>query len=150
MIDILSWILAAGVGFGISCWIFGNILDKSNNMGDYRGEGRDYSAYANFKVRRDNLPKSETSSFLIMHAEKIDTGKAPNGTDLVRRLTPEELAEYKKPSPTGEFVSEKNGITAKKSFVDEYEKWEKENSHFGDLSGVFKPIKEDDPDRAGF
>ena len=34
MIDFLSFVLALGVGFGVSCWIFGTLLDKSNNIGD--------------------------------------------------------------------------------------------------------------------
>ena len=88
MIDILSWILAAGVGFGISCWIFGNLLEKSNNMGDYKGDKGDYNAYVNFKVTRQ-IGKSEQSSFLYMHAEKIDTANDPQGTELVRRMTDE-------------------------------------------------------------
>ena len=66
-------------------------------------------------------------------------------------MTPDELSKYKKPDvPTGAFVSEKNGITSKKSFVDEFEKWEKENSQFGDLKGVFKPLETENEDRAGF
>lgn len=151
MIDFLSWLLATGVGFGISCWIFGNMLDKSNNMGDYKGESREYNAYANFKVRSDKMNKSEYSSFLYRYAERIDSGSGPSGTQLVRRRTDEERNQHKKAEvPRGAFVSEENGITSKKSFVDAYDKWEKENSSFGNLSGVFKPLNEDDADRAGF
>lgn len=150
MIDILAFLFASGVGFGLSCWIFGTLLDKSNNMGDYKGGNGDYNAYVNFTARRDKMDKSEYSSFIYMHGKRIDTGDAPKGTDLVRRLTPEELARYKKTVPTGEFSSEKNGIASKKSFVDEFEKWEAENSRYGDLKGVFKPVKEEDGNRAGF
>lgn len=150
MINIIAWIFASGVGFGLSCWIFGTLLDKSNNMGDFKGDNRDYDAYVNFKVRRDRMDKSEMSSFIYMNGQRIDKDKAPNGTDLVRRLTPEELAQYKKTVPTGEFTSEKSGITSKKSFVDEFEKWEAENGSFGNLKGVFKPIETEDNDRAGF
>ena len=149
MIDILSWILAAGVGFGISCWIFGNLLDKSNNIGDYKGDRGDYNAYVNFKVTRQ-ISKTEQSSFLHYHAEKIDTSLDPQGTELVRRMTDEEREQIKKRVPKGEFVSEKNGINSKKSFVDEYEQWEKETSTYGDLKGVFKPVATEDEDRAGF
>lgn len=150
MIDILALMLASGVGFGLSCWIFGTLLDKSNNMGDYKGGNGDYNAYVNFSARRDKMGKSEYSSFIYMHGKRIDTGDAPKGTDLVRRLTPEELSRYKKTVPSGDFSSEKSGITSKKSFVDEYEKWERENSRYGDLKGVFKPVKEEDEDRSGF
>ena len=148
MIDILSWILAAGVGFGISCWIFGNILDKSNNIGDYKGDRGDYNAYVNFRVTRQ-INKSEQSSFLYMHTEKIDTANEPQGTDLVRRMTDEEREQFKKRVPTGEFVSAKNGINSKKSFVDEYEKWEQETSNYGGLKGIFKPVEKEDDERSG-
>jgi len=149
MINIIAWIFASGVGFGLSCWIFGTLLDKSNNMGDFKGDNRDYDAYVNFKVRRDRMDKSEMSSFIYMNGQRIDQGKAPKGEDLVRRLTPEELKEYKKTVPTGDFSSEKSGITSKKSFVDEFEKWEAQNSRFGDLKGVFKPIEKEDDERSG-
>ena len=150
MINIIAFIFASGVGFGLSCWIFGKLLDKSNNMGDYKGDKYDYNAYVNFQVRRDRMGKNDYSSFIYQYGERIDQGKAPNGADLVRRLTPEELKKYKKPAPTGDFSSEKSGITSKKSFVDEFAKWECENSSFGDLKGVFKPIETEDEDRAGF
>ena len=114
MIDILAFLFASGVGFGLSCWIFGTLLDKSNNMGDYKGGNGDYNAYVNFTARRDKMDKSEYSSFIYMHGKRIDTGDAPKGTDLVRRLTPEELARYKKTVPTGEFSSERTGSPAKK------------------------------------
>ena len=150
-INFLSLLFASGVGFGLSCWIFGTMLDKSNNLGDYKGENFDYSAHARFDVRRDKISKEESSSFTYLFGKRIDTGPAPEGDELVRRLTPEELSKYKKPDvPTGAFVSEKNGITSKKSFVDEFAKWEKENSQFGDLKGVFKPIETEDENRAGF
>ena len=151
MIDILAFLLASGVGFGLSCWIFGTLLDKSNNMGDYKGERREYNAFANFKVRSDKMNKSEYSSFLYRYSERIDNGSGPSGTQLVRRMTDEERKQQKKAEvPRGAFVSEENGIASKKSFVDAYDKWEKENSSLGNLSGVFKPLNEDDADRAGF
>ncbi|MBR6487694.1 MAG: hypothetical protein IKT20_02165 [Clostridiales bacterium] len=150
-IDFVSLLFASGVGFGLSCWIFGSVLDKSNNLGDYKGESFDYSASARFDIRRDKMSKDESSSFTHMFGKRIDTSPAPKGDELVRRLTPEELSKYKKSDvPSGAFVSEKNGITGNKSFVDEFEKWEKENKQFGDLKGVFKPLEEENDDRAGF
>ena len=65
-------------------------------------------------------------------------------------MTDEEREQNKKKVPTGAFVSEANGINSKKSFVDKYEKWEKENSRYGSLNGVFKPVETEDEDRAGF
>ena len=156
MIDFLSFVFALGVGFGVSCWIFGTMLDKSNNIGDYKGDRGDYNAYANFNTRRDKMEKGEIQSFLYMHSERTkkkpvtaDPGILYKGTDLVRRLTPEEREKLKKPAPSGEFVSEKNGISKKTSFVDEFEQWEKDNATMGNLKGVFKPLEEEDPTRAG-
>ena len=150
MIDFIALLFASGVGFGLSCWIFGTLLDKSNNMGDYKGGNGEYNAFVHFTARRDKMDKSEYSSFVYMNGKRIDTGDAPKGTDLVRRLTPDELARYRKAVPTGDFSSEKSGITSKKSFVDEYEKWEAENTRYGNLKGVFKPVETENEDRAGF
>lgn len=149
--DFIALILASGVGFGLSCWIFGAVLDKSNNIGDYKGDRGKYDAYPAFSARRDGMSSSEYSSFTYMNSKNIDTGKAPKGTELVRKLTPEERKLYAKSKvPTGDFSSSKSGITGKRSFVDEYEKWEKETNCYGKLSGVFKPIEEENPDRAGY
>ena len=65
-IDFVSLLFASGVGFGLSCWIFGSVLDKSNNLGDYKGESFDYSASARFDIRRDKMSKDESSSFAHM------------------------------------------------------------------------------------
>ena len=42
MIEMISFLFAIGVGFGLSCLIFGSMLDKSNNIGDSRGSANDY------------------------------------------------------------------------------------------------------------
>ena len=146
--DVVSLILALGVGFGLSCWIFGTLLDKSNNIGDYRGDRGDYNAYPKFESRRDGMNRSEYSSYIYMNAKRIDTDMAPSGTELVRKLTPEERKFYNSSKvPKGEFSSEKSGITRKRSSVDEFEKWEKETNPYSNLSGVFKPVEsEDGPD----
>ena len=62
MINIIAWIFASGVGFGLSCWIFGTLLDKSNNMGDFKGDSRDYNAYVNFGSTRVRLRKAKILS----------------------------------------------------------------------------------------
>ena len=141
MIDFLALLFASGVGFGLSCWIFGTVLEKSNNIGDYRGMKSDYRAYVHFRMRKDKMSKGEYESFPRMYAIKLDDSAAPKGTEQVRRLSEEEIASYKKADvPHGAFQSEKNGIAGNRSFIDEYEKWEKENAHYGDLKGVFKPV----------
>lgn len=156
MIDFLSFVFALGVGFGVSCWIFGTMLDKSNNIGDYKGDSGTYGAHADFTTKRDKMDKGEVNSFVYMYSERMrkkptstGTGITHKGTDLVRRLTPEEREQIKKSATAGESVSEKNGISKKNSFVDEFEQWEKDYGTKSDLKGVFKPLEEEDPTRAG-
>ena len=156
MIDFLSFVLALGVGFGVSCWIFGTLLDKSSNIGDYKGDRGDYNAYANFNTKRDKMDKGEIQSFIYLYSERMSKKPSSDpsavlykGTDLVRRLTPEERKQIKKSASAGESVSEKNGISKKNSFVDEFEQWEKDYGTKSDLKGVFRPLEEEDPRRTG-
>ena len=144
MIDFISLIFALGVGFGFSCWLFGTLLDKSNNLGDRRGNKYEYHAFVNFTARRDKMNKSERESFSSMYADNLDIGyKAPKGSEQVRRLTPEELAKYKKSNvPRGAYQSEASHIN-KKEQLDEFEEWEKREGFSTDLRGVFKPLDED-------
>ena len=135
MIDFLSFVFALGVGFGVSCWLFGTLLDKSNNIGDYKGEIQSFIYL--YSERMSKKPSSDPSAVLY------------KGTDLVRRLTPEEREQIKKSASAGESVSEKNGISKKNSFVDEFEQWEKDYGTKSDLKGVFRPLEEEDPRRAG-
>lgn len=144
MIGFISLVFAIGVGFGLSCWIFGTLLEKSNNIGDSRGDRFEYNARVTYTARRDKLLKDEWQSFTSMYAENIDAGYAsPKGSELVRRLTPEELAEYKKVSvPQGAHKSDANHIN-KKEHLDEFEEWEKREGLAPDLRGVFKPLDKD-------
>ena len=144
MVNVVSFLFAIGVGFGLSCWIFGTLLDKSNNLGDSRGDKYEYKAFVNFTARRDKLSDSERNTFCSMYAENIDSGSAgPRGSEAVRRLTPEELAEYKKMNvPRGAYQSDNSHIN-RKDTVDEFEEWEKREGFSRDLTGIFKPIDED-------
>lgn len=138
MIDIMSFLFAIGVGFGLSCWIFGTILEKSNNIGDSHGTKDEYQAYVTFTQRTDKMKNDEKNSFCYRYAEKIDNQTAsPSGSSLVRRLTDEELASYKKalvqaPAQT----PNANAVGTE----DEFEKWASTNTST-DMSGVFKPYK---------
>lgn len=156
MIDFLSFVFALGVGFGVSCWLFGTLLDKSNNIGDYKGDRGDYNAYAKFNTKRDKMDKGEIQSFIYLYSERMSKKPSSDpsavlykGTDLVRRLTPEEREKLNKSKPEGEAVSKENGISKKNSFVDEFEQWEKDYGTKSDLKGVFRPLEEEDPRRAG-
>ena len=143
MIDFLSFVFALGVGFGVSCWIFGTMLDKSNNIGDSMGSKYDYDARVHFTARRDRMSNSERQTFCSMYAERIDEG-GPGGTELVRRLSPEERAEYKKAKavPRGAYQSASSQINVKDQ-ANEFEEWEKRAGANRDLHGIFKPLDED-------
>ena len=102
------------------------------------------------------MDKGEIQSFIYLYSERMSKKPSSDpsavlykGTDLVRRLTPEEREQIKKSASAGESVSEKNGISKKNSFVDEFEQWEKDYGTKSDLKGVFRPLEEEDPRRAG-
>ena len=37
IIDLIALLFAIGVGFGLSCWILGTLLENSNSFGDNKG-----------------------------------------------------------------------------------------------------------------
>ena len=144
MVEFVSFLFAIGVGFGISCWIFGTLLDKSNNIGDSRGAKYEYNTNVNFTSRSDKMSKSESDSYIHYHAVKLDDSGDPKGTDLVKRLTDEEREAYRKKlaqtPPKGLYVSEKSQINT--SVVDteaEFEEWEKSLDPDAKMAGVFLP-----------
>lgn len=143
MLNGISLLFALGLGFGLSFWIFGTMLDKSNNIGDSMGSKFDYDARVHFTARRDRMSNSERQTFCSMYAERIDEG-GPGGTELVRRLSPEERAEYKKAKavPRGAYQSASSQINVKDQ-ADEFEEWEKRAGANRDLHGIFKPLDED-------
>lgn len=144
MLELVSFLFAIGVGFGTSCWIFGTLLNKSNNIGDSKGAKYEYNTNVNITSRSDRMSKSESESYIHYHAVKFDDSYEPKGTDLVRKLTDEEREEYKKMAaqtpPKGLYVSEKSRINT--SIVDteaEFEEWEKSLDADSKMAGVFLP-----------
>ena len=144
MLELVSFLFAIGVGFGTSCWIFGTLLNKSNNIGDSKGAKYEYNTNVNITSRSDRMSKSESESYIHYHAVKFDDSYEPKGTDLVRKLTDEEREEYKKMAaqtpPKGLYVSEKSRINT--SIVDteaEFEEWEKSLESDAKMTGVFLP-----------
>lgn len=133
MVDVIALLFASGVGFGLSCWIFGILLDKSNNFGDYTGGCGEYRAYPDFRVNDDNLSRSSYSEFIARYSKNIDNGRGPSGSELVRRLTPEELQNYSMSSgvPRDAQVADLVGEPLSES-----------------LKGIFKPLE--DEDKNGF
>ena len=142
MVEIFSFLFAIGVGFGLSCLIFGNLLDKSNNIGDSRGSKYDYKAFVNYTARKDRLNKEEKASFCNRYYERVDNPDAePKGSQRVRRLTEEEINEYKRVAAEQKAARVALQQEAFRTTEDEFKIWESQQpSH--NLSGVFKPLNE--------
>ena len=93
MINVISFLFAIGVGFGLSFWICGSILEKSNNIGDSKGDRADYQAYVNFTSREDRISNSERQTYSSKHSQPIEGAtQGPSGSERVRRLSDEEIA----------------------------------------------------------
>ena len=144
MIDFISFLFAIGVGFGLSFWIFGTLLDKSNNIGDSKGAKYEYNTEIEITSRSDKMTKSESDSYIHYHAVIYDDDGQPAGTELVRRLSEEELKAYKKKesAPRGAYVSKDDRNQKYKTAEDEFEEWEKNNQSAGSMAGVFKPLSQ--------
>ena len=126
MIGIMAFLFAIGLGFGLSCWIFGTILDKSNNIGDSRGRNSDYKAYVTFTARKDRMSNAERDCFSARYAEKIDSPSAgPSGSELVRRLTDEEIKKYNSQPKKHEGKQAVQPVTDILDSESEFEAWEK-------------------------
>lgn len=148
MLELVSFLFAIGVGFGTSCWIFGTLLNKSNNIGDSKGAKYEYNTNVNITSRSDRMSKSESETYIHYHAVKFDDSYEPKGTDLVRKLTDEEREEYKKMAaqtpPKGPYVSEKSLINTPLADTEaEFEEWEKRQASEAPMAGVFKPLSPD-------
>lgn len=145
MVEFFSFLFAIGVGFGLSCWIFGTLLDKSNNIGDSKGAKYEYNTEIEITSRSDKMTKSESDSYIHYHAVIYDDDGQPAGTELVRRLSKEELEAYKKKesAPRGAYVSKDDRNQKYKTAEDEFEEWEKNNQSTGTMAGVFKPLSQD-------
>ena len=145
MLDLVSFLFAIGVGFGLSFWVFGTLLDKSNNIGDSKGAQYEYDTEIQITSRTDKMSKSESESYIHYHAVIYDDDGQPKGTDLARRLSKEEIEEYKKKetAPRGAYVSKDDRNEKFKTAEDEFEEWEKNNQSTGTMAGVFKPLSQD-------
>lgn len=143
MIDFMALLFALGLGFGLSCWIFGTILDKSNNIGDSRGGKNEYGAYIVYTDKKDRLSKDDRQSYCYRNAIKIDEpGSAPAGNEKVRRLTEEELELYNHTATAGVsngYAQAPVGAQAGSGVEDEFAAWERQQTN-NDMSGVFKPL----------
>lgn len=110
MIDFIAVIFALAFGFGLACWICGNMLDKSNNIGDSRGTGKTYNAEVTFTSECNNMDRSASKAYYNANIEKKENLKAPSDDTPVKRMTEEERRQNapkikKSKIPRGAFVS---------------------------------------------
>ena len=137
--DVLSFIFALGLGFGIACWACGTLLEKSNNIGDSTGTKDIYGVHVHFTCER-RLGNNETNTFCANHDKPIEgENNAPRGSELVHRLSEEELERYK---PT---VAEEAAAagTLRNTIEDEFSIWDSQQPS-GDFKGVFKPLDKEE------
>ena len=137
--DVLSFIFALGLGFGIACWACGTLLDKSNNIGDSTGTKDIYGVHVHFTCER-RLGNNETGTFCANHDKPIEgENNAPRGSELVHRLSEEELERYK---PTAAEEAAAAG-TLRNTIEDEFSIWDSQQPS-GDFKGVFKPLDKEE------
>lgn len=137
MTDIIAFIIALGFGFGLSLWIFASLLEKSNNKGDSVGGKSAYKAFAKFTVKKDKMSNVDRDCFLHQYARAFAANeRGPEGQDIVRRLTPEEIARA-----NGDTDMDPEQLR-KKRFAMRDTPYEQQGS-LDDLHGVFGKIDEE-------
>lgn len=94
MISVFAFLFATGFGFGMSCWIFGTLLDKSNNIGDSTGGRHDYHANVHFIHVKDKMSQRDAQTFAQNSKVMVTQGAAPSSASLARKLSPEEIEAY--------------------------------------------------------
>lgn len=133
--DVVSFIFALGLGFGIACWACGTLLEKSNNIGDSTGTKDTYGVHVHFTCER-RLGNNETNTFCANHDKPIvGENNTPHGSELVHRLSEEELERYKPTAAEEAAAAKFLGNTVE----DEFSIWESQQPS-SDFKGVFRPL----------
>ena len=141
IIDLIALLFAVGVGFGLSCWILGTLLEKSNSFGDNKGDKRYYKAYAKFSTRKDKLTNAERKNFCSSYGKTIsNSSDGPGGWENVRKLTDEEIAMYDHTSVEEASRKREEHI---KDLEDSFNLWENRNPN-SNLKGVFSRLDEEE------
>ena len=141
IIDLIALLFAIGVGFGLSCWILGTLLENSNSFGDNKGDKRYYKAYAKFSTRNDRLNTAECNHFCYSYGKDISKDSdGPDGKEPVRKLTDEEIARYDHISVEEAARKHEERI---KDLEESFNLWESRNAK-GSLSGVFSKLDEEE------
>ena len=141
IIDLIALLFAIGVGFGLSCWILGTLLENSNSFGDNKGDKRYYKAYAKFSTRKDRLNTTECNNFCCFYGKNISKDSdGPDGQEPVRKLTDEEIARYDHISVEEAARKHEERI---KDLEEGFNLWENKNPGKS-LSGVFSKLDEEE------
>lgn len=141
IIDLIALLFAIGVGFGLSCWILGTLLENSNSFGDNKGDKRYYKAYAKFSTRKDRLNTTECNNFCYSYGKNISKDSdGPDGQEPVRKLTDEEIARY---NHTTVEAAAKEHAERINELENEVRLWENKSPN-GSLSGVFSKLDEEE------
>ena len=138
MTDVIAFIIALGFGFGLSLWLFSTALEKSNNIGDSIGGKSAYKAFAKFTVKKDKMSNVDRDCFLHQYARAFAANeRGPEGKDIVRRLTPEEIARVNGVTPDVDLEK-----LREERFAIRDTPYEQQGS-LEDLHGVFGKIDEE-------
>jgi hypothetical protein len=79
MMDILALIIALGLGFGLSCFLFASLLSRSNDIGNNVGEASRYTVGIEYDITTNNLSDAEVKSFGRDYITEEDrTGTEPD------------------------------------------------------------------------
>lgn len=85
--SVFAFILAIGLGFGLSCLIFASLLSKSNDIGNSIGEASHYSAGATFDRVVNKMPSKERENFALgyFRNEEENAKSVPASDKLVQQ-----------------------------------------------------------------
>ena len=136
--DVLAFIFAVGLGFGIACWACGTLLDKSNNIGDSVGTKDNYGVHIHFTCER-RLNNKERDTFCLSHAKPIEgENNAPKGSALVHRLSEVEFKKYNCMTAEEAEAARKLG----NPIEDEFSIWDEQNPS-ASMENVFRPLDDE-------
>lgn len=82
---ILSLMMAASLGIGISFLIFGSMLNSSNNLGDSISKSEEFSSEIFYLSQENNMPRNDAkfTSYVEMNIETLT--RASDYTDRVKK-----------------------------------------------------------------
>lgn len=93
----LAILLAPGLGFGLVCFIFAKLLEKSNDLGDSKGDAAFYTNGILFNTRKDRINNSEKNTFADQYCVQINRKYIePDGSKEVHVFTDKDRTTVEK------------------------------------------------------